>query len=1230
MSGLEPVAALGLACNILQIIGVARETVRVAKQVYQNGELDPALTDHATRLGDISKRVRSMTTAPTTTTATARGAAQHAAAQPKPKSRDIQLLELANRCLSTARDLREEVNFLVGSLTASKLADALKIAAKTTWRKKRLDRLNNDLRDAERLLQTGLLSRIYERTEKTDGALEKLDADLRSFVDEYRKGRSDAAALAIRETAQSREHVTIQVNGATDTIKTYMTRVEDSLKTHITQATTQAETSLRDHISTTGKSADGREDARMEARRERLLRSLKFDRMNERRNMVAESHPKTFQWVLRDGSEAGEPTAAAGSPAADANSSWDSFSDWLRSTEPEYWISGKPGSGKTMLVKYLLGHSRTREYLELWSPGSVLVSHFFWRPGTQLQQSIKGLFCSLLYQLLDENKASIDRILDSNMSASHKDTETDWSGLELQSMLVDVMAHYPKSIALFLDGLDEVLPADGTLALLNVIDALKLPHGLQGKVKLCLGARREPLIEGKLRACPQLRLENLNHSDFRRYAEDTIIIPPDYSITMFPGSSLYWWNENGILVASFNCESLPTPPETREWLVTELVSKAEGVFLWLCLTARAIMDALYQGETITDLKHRIDILPSDLTKLYADMWTRANGDTQDHRERAALYFQLAIDGDINDRLTMMIATRTEMANLIQDFNPYERGRAAWLVGLCKASMRDVELRCAGLLRSNPIREGGYPSSILKPWYGTEYCDLIPYAEADGSPPPFEFIHRTARDFLTDTEEGKRILSINTVSEWHRHRRIIAACLASCRLLRIPHPQIARPLIGRVRYEPLYYSGLRRHLASIPRLLDPLPKGDAENARRQRDDLIHCCEKLFKSGQLSGDRRTLNHDEDDQEERQSRWDDDRSRDEVVVKREHEFLLQAASINLNIWPFILAKVQALKLDNQTLSELLLHVCNMTIYDRQNYFRFQRWEGEIEDDALGIESRLKLAKLLLEQGASPLRKGPRRINNPSKYVAHGHIDLPHVLETPLKGLISSIWHLDRDTTVLTSNLASYFISFIKLLTSYGANLNMEEFRVTYQVLDGHLFERQLHFPYDPLKMTPEREIDDMWVVLAYPLSVILARMLQSWEDRYSEIDTFPEVRDTTRDGARLGRLVLMLHSRGTPARMCFVETEEELGEELLWVKHAAEDILQAEDRRDYGVPVPLKVQQGLSRALERRHTEGAKESREVDRLLFDVLKRAGMTSVYWEWEDGCVFPKGALLGN
>lgn len=142
MSGLEPIAALSVACNILQIVGVGLETVRVARKVYQDGELDPALVENAKILDNLSKSVRSIKPGASTT---------------RLKTQEKQLLDLADRCERAARDLQEEVNFLNGPPTKAKLVATLKIATKTTWRKRRLDKLDQKLNDAEQRLKTGLL-----------------------------------------------------------------------------------------------------------------------------------------------------------------------------------------------------------------------------------------------------------------------------------------------------------------------------------------------------------------------------------------------------------------------------------------------------------------------------------------------------------------------------------------------------------------------------------------------------------------------------------------------------------------------------------------------------------------------------------------------------------------------------------------------------------------------------------------------------------------------------------------------------------------------------------------------------------------------------------------------------------------------------------------------------------------------------------------------------------------
>lgn len=145
MSGLEPLAALGLACNILQLVEVGCKTIKLAKDIYQSSSpaVNQALQDHAALLNTISGEVK---------------AAQRPA---NPSRIDRQLLTTADKCFTAARDLQEEVHFLLSNAKQNQLAATLKVVAKTTWRRRRLNRLKESLEGAEKMMRETLLAQIW-------------------------------------------------------------------------------------------------------------------------------------------------------------------------------------------------------------------------------------------------------------------------------------------------------------------------------------------------------------------------------------------------------------------------------------------------------------------------------------------------------------------------------------------------------------------------------------------------------------------------------------------------------------------------------------------------------------------------------------------------------------------------------------------------------------------------------------------------------------------------------------------------------------------------------------------------------------------------------------------------------------------------------------------------------------------------------------------------------------
>lgn len=612
-------------------------------------------------------------------------------------------------------------------------------------------------------------------TNAADIELRGVRRELQFFIEQYRQGHRETSALVSLESLKTREHVSREAERTNAAVA----RVDQKVDRLVVLKGAQVD----------------------EQRRECFLRSLKYPGFNERRNQVADAYGDSLEWIFvgdnDDTSDQGlqsvedygpngnspsrGPSKAASESGSDSKGStnsdreagghsnkclsnirWDSFSNWLSSTDAIYWISGKPGSGKTTLVKYIVGHQRTKEYLDIWSPGCKIVSHYFWRPGTPMQKTLEGLLCSLLYQLLGSSATALGAVISLVSKSGPKDSYTDWSSAELLSALLKALDSYEHGVCLFLDGLDEVDPENGTKdGIPELLDlAVKLSQ-MSRPIKLCLASRPDPPMLGtRLSTYPRLRLQDLNFQDLMKYARGHVNLPETYD---FP--KIYHSDDDPI-----------------QWLV----HKAEGVFLWLILATRSVNEGVLYNDTATTLYERIDRLPKDLDNLYQDMWERAGSDNPlEYRQTAALYFKLLLapcadlsPSSVFERMTifhLMLATIAPIAD--EAFDALDESSKL----VCQDSMlqkcREVEQKlnicCFGLIEvwhDNSWNEGDMTDHS---WYGRKYDSVLPFQSL-----ALRFIHRTARDFLTDTESGAKILGVNTESDFMLQYRLMKASLAA--------------------------------------------------------------------------------------------------------------------------------------------------------------------------------------------------------------------------------------------------------------------------------------------------------------------------------------------------------------------------------------------------------------------------------------------------------------------
>jgi hypothetical protein len=91
------------------------------------------------------------------------------------------------------------------------------------------------------------------------------------------------------------------------------------------------------------------------------------------------------------------------------------FVEWLQNKIDNklFWIRGKPGSGKSTMMKLALRDRRTVEHLLHYDGSDWVVAGFFFHDrGSRVQKSLEGLFGEILFQILQKYPRLIRKLLE--------------------------------------------------------------------------------------------------------------------------------------------------------------------------------------------------------------------------------------------------------------------------------------------------------------------------------------------------------------------------------------------------------------------------------------------------------------------------------------------------------------------------------------------------------------------------------------------------------------------------------------------------------------------------------------------------------------------------------------------------------------------------------------------------------------------------------------------------
>lgn len=524
-------------------------------------------------------------------------------------------------------------------------------------------------------------------------------------------------------------------------LQSFIHQVAATDRTHTTAEATQTRQHVTQHFQDLSQRAENEKDIQTQkAQYEKLLGSLKFPEMNARRNQSSiVSHKDTLRWIFQEG----------------AQQPWDNFPVWLKSAGKLYWIGGKAGSGKSTLMKFLVSNYRTLQNLEHWSQAPLVVSYFLWNSGSPMQRNRKGMLCSLVHQMLENLPDILSRIND-HAFIWKKEFLHDWSELELEQLLFECLSKSTRPVGVFLDGLDEIDQTEGPTDLIEFVYRLKdLPN-----LKICVASRPEREFQEAFRKVPKLKLQDLTEGDMRKVA---------------------------MVFVESNFTSGNTDKHLRERLIDRILDKAQGVFLWVHLALKSLRRGNIRRDDWEILQKRLEALPSDLMKLYQEMWKRLGDDEGLYRQEAAWYFNILLNDHIwpfvpEQTLFLVTFARSKCCQMTLSNLPNHAPLPdpLDLIEECARERERIEDYSAGLLEVNRGIANKIHSqfrdyatwtrlqtlSIDQPRVKLEALEDYLIRLSDLGRERIEFVHRSAAAFLLETKEGRDILACDrtTVSQ----------------------------------------------------------------------------------------------------------------------------------------------------------------------------------------------------------------------------------------------------------------------------------------------------------------------------------------------------------------------------------------------------------------------------------------------------------------------------------
>ncbi|RSM10963.1 hypothetical protein CEP52_003201 [Fusarium oligoseptatum] len=538
---MEPLAAVALAGNVLQFAEFVGRLFKNASKIYESAS---GLTPNDLHIQDICDKLGSFSGQLQVTSSTPN-------AQP---DKDLQACVAA--CKKDCDDLLSIMKALATKKGKSrKFWKSFSVALSHKLKETEIEELKGRIQDHQGLISIQLSKMLNERVRATSSDVSQLQSTIKDWTT-----KTTALFKKLSGTQRDLSEKVQELNQ-----KIAMSNHQESIPC---DAIASICSRLR------GLSIDT-QDCRQTMH---ILNSLDYEERPMRHNNIPQAHQATFTWGLQQDNP-GESQGPSGS-----------FCRWLSGDSNLFWVSGKPGSGKSTFMKFVAGHMQTQVWLRQWAGHGelILARHFFTIYGTAIQRSLEGLLRSLLHNILEGESELVQKLLPARWASTSK--QPPWTHSELESTLRAVAnTNLPAHICFFIDGLDEY--AGDHLEICQMLKELSESRF----IKVCVSSRPWNVFEdafGNSRES-KLYIHELTHEDILNYTQARLSEHPRWSFV----------------------SSGPDATASQS-LIKEVVDKSMGVFLWVFLVTKYLREGLSNDDSFSDLRKRVSSYPDDLDKFF--------------------------------------------------------------------------------------------------------------------------------------------------------------------------------------------------------------------------------------------------------------------------------------------------------------------------------------------------------------------------------------------------------------------------------------------------------------------------------------------------------------------------------------------------------------------------------------------------------------------------------------